>query len=95
MPMLGRAKQRLGQQLGSAATASEGAQNLLCAYMAAGVLVGLLANALFGLWWLDPELALAIAALAVHEGREAWGGEACSCAALPGLDVSHNHDQDT
>jgi divalent metal cation (Fe/Co/Zn/Cd) transporter len=82
MPLLGRAKQRVGAQLGSAATAGEGAQNLLCAYMAAGVLVGLLANTLFGLWWLDPAIALAIALLALHEGREAWQGEGCACASV-------------
>jgi divalent metal cation (Fe/Co/Zn/Cd) transporter len=85
MPLLGRAKQHVGQRVGSAATAGEGAQNLLCAYMAAGVLVGLLANALGGLWWFDPVIALAIAVLAVHEGREAWEGEGCACAEIPGL----------
>jgi divalent metal cation (Fe/Co/Zn/Cd) transporter len=79
MPLLGRAKQRIGSQLGSSATAGEGTQNLLCAYLAAGVLAGLLANSLFGLWWLDPVVALGIAAVAVREGREAWAGESC-CA---------------
>lgn len=58
MPLLGRAKASLGAQLGSSATAGEGAQNMLCAYMAAGVLVGLLANALAGWWWLDPTVGL-------------------------------------
>src|SRR5436305_1000094 len=71
--------------LSSAATAGEGAQNLLGAYLAAGVLIGLLANALFGLWWLDPTVAFAVAALAVWEGREAWQGEGCTCVAVPGL----------
>ena len=85
MPLLGRAKQRVGRQLGSAATAGEGAQNLLCAYLAAGVLAGLVANALVGWWWVDPVIALAIAALAVREGREAWEGEGCACSAIPGL----------
>ena len=79
MPALGRAKQRIGAALGSRATAGEGTQNLLCAYLAAGVLVGLLANALFGLWWLDPVIALGIAGVAVDEGRDAWRGDAC-CA---------------
>ena len=88
MPVLGRAKQRIGARLGSAATAGEGTQNLLCAYLAAGVLVGLLANTLLGLWWLDPVVALGIAALAVREGREAWQGDGCACAAVPGLDSS-------
>jgi len=77
MPLLGAAKRRLGARLGSAATAGEGAQNLICAYLAAAVLVGLLANTLFGLWWLDPLVALGIAGLAVREGIEAWKGEQC------------------
>jgi divalent metal cation (Fe/Co/Zn/Cd) transporter len=79
MPLLGRAKQRIGSRLGSSATASEGKQNLLCAYLAAALLVGLLGNAIFGAWWLDPLVALFIAVVAVKEGREAWRGEAC-CA---------------
>lgn len=77
MPLLGRAKKRLGVQLGSAATSGEGAQNLLCAYLAAAVLLGLLANTLLGWWWLDPAVGLGIAALAVREGVEAWHGEGC------------------
>lgn len=77
MPVLGRAKQRIGSRIGSSATASEGKQNLLCAYLAAALLVGLLGNALFGAWWLDPLVALFIAYVAVHEGREAWRGDAC------------------
>lgn len=81
MPLLGRAKQRLGRQLGSAATSGEGAQNLLCAYMAAGVLAGLVANAALGWWWLDPVIGLGIAALAVEEGLEAWRGEVCDACA--------------
>ena len=92
MPLLGRAKQRIGERLGSGATAGEGLQNLLCAYMAAGVLVGLGANAAFGWWWLDPVIALMIAAVAVREGREAWAGEGCGCVAVPGLDAAGCHD---
>ena len=77
MPLLGRAKQRIGSRIGSSATASEGKQNLLCAYLAAALLVGLLGNALFGAWWLDAAVALFIAHVAVQEGREAWRGDAC------------------
>lgn len=77
MPVLGIAKRRLGARLGSAATAGEGTQNLLCAYLAAAVLTGLLANTLLGWWWLDPIVALGIAGLAVWEGIEAWRGEDC------------------
>ena len=82
MPMLGIAKQRLADQLGSAATAGEGRQNLLCAYLAGALLVGLLGNALAGAWWLDPAVGLLIAGVAVKEGREAWQGEGC-CVSSP------------
>jgi divalent metal cation (Fe/Co/Zn/Cd) transporter len=80
MPLLGVAKQRVAQQLGSQATHGEGSQNLLCAYLAAAVLLGLAGNALFGWWWLDPIAALVIAAVALREGLETWSGEGC-CAA--------------
>jgi divalent metal cation (Fe/Co/Zn/Cd) transporter len=77
MPLLGRAKLRLGSRLDSAATAGEGTQNILCAYLAGAVLIGLLGNTLFGLWWLDPVAAFVVVGLAVKEGRESWRGEGC------------------
>jgi divalent metal cation (Fe/Co/Zn/Cd) transporter len=80
MPLLGIAKVRLADRLGSAATRGEGNQNLLCAYLAGAVLIGLAGNAAFGAWWLDPAAALVIAAVAVREGIETWRGEGC-CAA--------------
>jgi divalent metal cation (Fe/Co/Zn/Cd) transporter len=72
----------LGQRLGSAATAGEGTQNLLCAYLAGAVFIGLVANTAFGWWWLDGAVALLIAVWAVREGRATWHGAACpySCA---------------
>jgi len=82
MPALGRAKQRLAETLGSTATRGEGTQNLLCAYLAGAVFVGLAGNALVGWWWLDPLAALLIAAVAVREGLETWRGEGC-CAEVP------------
>ncbi|MBO0868186.1 MAG: cation transporter [Micromonosporaceae bacterium] len=77
MPILGRVKKRLGARLGSEATAGEGVQNLLCAYLAAAVLAGLVANTLLGWWWLDPVVALGVAGLAVREGIQAWRGDGC------------------
>lgn len=85
MPLLGRAKQKVARQLGSQATHGEGTQNLLCAYLAAAVFIGLAGNALFGWWWLDPIAALVIAGVALREGVETWRGEGC-CAAGPNLD---------
>lgn len=77
MPALGAAKHRLGARLGSGATAGEGTQNLLCAYLGVGVLAGLAANTALGWWWLDPVIGLLVAAVAVREGRESWRGEEC------------------
>jgi divalent metal cation (Fe/Co/Zn/Cd) transporter len=82
MPLLGIAKQRIADQLGSAATKGEGRQNMLCAYLAGALLLGLLGNALVGAWWLDAVVGLLIAGVAVKEGREAWRGEGC-CVASP------------
>lgn len=80
MPPLATAKARVGNKLGSSATRSEGQQNMLCAYLSSALLVGLGANALFGLWWADPITALLIAGVAVREGRESWRGESCCTA---------------
>lgn len=77
MPLLGLAKRRLGARLGSAATTGEGTQNLLCAVVAGGVLAGLAATSV-GLWWLDPAVAIALAAVAVREGLGAWRGHICA-----------------
>jgi divalent metal cation (Fe/Co/Zn/Cd) transporter len=79
-PALGIAKRRIGARLGSPATAGEGTQNLLCAYLALAVFAGLAGNTLFGAWWLDGAVALGISAWAVIEGRRAWLGKTCGCA---------------
>lgn len=93
MPLLGIAKVRLANELGSAATRGEGNQNLLCAYLAGAVLLGLAGNAVLGWGWLDPVAALVIAAVAVREGLQTWRGEGC-CA---GPEISDpcdcGHDQ--
>ncbi len=81
MPPLARAKRRVADQLGSAATASESRQTMLCAYLSAALLIGLVANAALGWWWADPAAALVIALAAVSEARDAWRGDACGCCA--------------
>jgi divalent metal cation (Fe/Co/Zn/Cd) transporter len=53
-------------------------QTLICAYLSAAVLVGLVVNALFGWWWADAVAGLVIAVFAVREGAEAWRGDACA-----------------
>jgi divalent metal cation (Fe/Co/Zn/Cd) transporter len=82
MPLLGIAKQRIADEIGSAATKGEGRQNILCAYLAGALLVGLVGNAAVGAWWLDPVVGLLIAGVAVREGAEAWRGDGC-CVGSP------------
>jgi divalent metal cation (Fe/Co/Zn/Cd) transporter len=86
MPALARAKAKVADELGSSATKSESRQTMLCAYLSAGLLVGLSLNALLGWWWADPIAALGIAAVAIKEGRNAWRGEACCAAPIAGTD---------
>jgi divalent metal cation (Fe/Co/Zn/Cd) transporter len=77
MPVLGRAKERVGGGLRSHATTSEGRQNILCAYLSLAALVGLGANALWGWWWADPTVALAVVVVVVQAGARTWRGETC------------------
>jgi divalent metal cation (Fe/Co/Zn/Cd) transporter len=79
MPPLAEAKRRVGRALGSSATISESRQTMLCAYLSAALLIGLLANAIAGWWWADPIVALGIGTVAAREARDAWRGESCSC----------------
>jgi divalent metal cation (Fe/Co/Zn/Cd) transporter len=78
MPLLARAKRRVGRELGSRAAESEAGQNLLCAYLSVALLAGLGANALAGWWWADPLAGLVIAAVAAREGVLSWRGDGCA-----------------
>lgn len=81
MPLFGRTKKRIGNRLDSSATAGEGKQNILCAYLSLTILVGLGGNAVLGLWWADPLAALVVAAAAIHTGVQTWRGDACDARA--------------
>ncbi|MHA4848118.1 cation diffusion facilitator family transporter [Rhodococcus sp. MSC1_016] len=80
MPVLSWAQRRAGRELGSLSAVADSKQTLLCTYLSAVLLVGLLVNSLFGWSWADPVAALVIAVIAVKEGVNAWKGESC-CAA--------------
>lgn len=86
MPVVSWAQRRTGRALGSNAVVADGTQTLLCTYLSAVLLVGLLVNALWGWSWADPVAGLVIAAIALREGVQAWRGEGC-CA--PGSVHSH------
>jgi divalent metal cation (Fe/Co/Zn/Cd) transporter len=77
MPVLSWAQRRTGRALNSGSVVADSKQTLLCTYLSAVLLVGLLLNALVGWSWADPLAGLVIAAVAVREGIEAWRGDAC------------------
>jgi divalent metal cation (Fe/Co/Zn/Cd) transporter len=83
MPFLSWAQRRTGRGLGSNAVVADSTQTLLCTYLSAVLLVGLVLNATLGWSWADPIAGLVIAVVAAREGLEAWRGESCGCA--PGL----------
>lgn len=79
MPFLSWFERRTGRELGSASAIADSKQTLICTYLSAALLVGLVLNSLLGWAWADSVAALVIAVFAVREGVEAWKGDAC-CA---------------
>lgn len=77
MPFLSYAQRRAGRELGSASAVADSKQTLLCTYLSAVLLAGLVLNSTLGWWWADPLVGLFIAVVALKEGREAWRGEHC------------------
>ncbi|MBM7792605.1 cation diffusion facilitator family transporter [Paenarthrobacter ilicis] len=87
MPVLSWAQRRAGRELGSRTTVADSKQTLLCTYLSAVLLIGLVLNSALGWWWADAGAALVIAGIAVREGVNAWRGEAC--CAVPSRDPGH------
>ena len=87
MPFLSWAQRRTGKALGSNAVVADSTQTLLCTYLSAVLLAGLLLNATLGWSWADPIAGLVIAAVAVREGLEAWRGEGCCAPTRPRADT--------
>lgn len=87
MPVLSWAQRRAGRELGSRTAVADSKQTLLCTYLSAVLLLGLVLNSTLGWWWADAGAALVIAGIAVREGISAWRGEAC-CA------IPHTGDGD-
>jgi divalent metal cation (Fe/Co/Zn/Cd) transporter len=94
MPALSLLERRTGTELGSASAVADSRQTLVCAWLSAALLIGLLLDAGLGWWWADPVTGLAIAAFAVREGLEAWRGDACTVpvVALTGERAVDDHD---
>jgi divalent metal cation (Fe/Co/Zn/Cd) transporter len=77
MPVLSWLQRRAGRELGSRTAVADSKQTLLCTYLSAVLLVGLVLNSTLGWWWADAAAALVIAAIAVREGISAWRGDIC------------------
>ena len=92
MPFLSLAERRAGRELGSASAVADSKQTLMCTYLSAAVLVGLVANSLVGWWWADAIAGLVIAAFAIREGIEAWRGDACATSV--GMLLENDDDGD-
>ena len=92
MPLLSFAERRAGRELGSATAVADSKQTLICAYLSAAVLCGLLVNSLFGWWWADAIAGLVIAGFAIREGIEAWRGDACATSVGMLLEEDPDHD---
>ena len=77
MPLLSRAKRKVGRALGSAAMHADAKQTEFCTYLSGILLAGLLLNSFFGLWWADPAAALIMVPIIAKEGIEGLQGKAC------------------
>ena len=90
MPFLSYTERRAGREVGSASAVADSKQTLVCTYLSAAVLVGLVLNSTLGWWWADSIAALVIAGFAVREGIEAWQGDACATSV--GMIVEDDHE---
>ncbi|TLM83423.1 cation transporter [Pseudarthrobacter sp. NamE2] len=93
MPVLSWAQRRAGRELGSRTAVADSKQTLLCTYLSAVLLVGLVLNSTLGWWWADAGAALVIAGISVREGINAWRGEAC-CALPHASGDAHGHGEE-
>lgn len=92
MPAASWFERRTGNELGSHSAVADSKQTLLCTYMSAALLIGLVANSFLGWWWADPIAALFIAGLAVREGVNAWRGNVCCSPAGAFFEDEEEHD---
>jgi Co/Zn/Cd efflux system component len=99
MPVLSWLQRRAGRELGSRTAVADSKQTLLCTYLSAVLLAGLVLNSSLGWWWADAGAALVIAGIAVREGINAWRGEVCCTIPHTGAgqdqdDSQHQDDDD-
>jgi divalent metal cation (Fe/Co/Zn/Cd) transporter len=94
MPILSWAQRRAGRELGSLTAVADSKQTLLCTYLSAIVLLGLVLNSTVGWSWADPIAALLVAVIAVREGVNAWKGDTCCPSPVVDRGGASGHDCD-
>lgn len=94
MPALSLLERRTGRELGSATVVADSKQTMICSLLSAAVLLGLVANALFGWVWADAVAAIVIGVFAIREGVEAWNGDTCATAIGELMEGDHGHDDE-
>jgi divalent metal cation (Fe/Co/Zn/Cd) transporter len=94
MPVLSWAQRRAGRELGSLSAVADSKQTLLCTYLSAILLAGLLLNSLFGWSWADSLAAMGIAVIAVREGINAWKGDTCCPTPVSTKTATNDHNCD-
>nr|WP_306919527.1 MULTISPECIES: cation transporter [unclassified Arthrobacter] len=92
MPMLSWLQRRAGREFGSRTALADSRQTLLCTYLSAVLLIGLVLNSALGWWWADAGAALVIAGIAVREGINAWKGNVCCAVPHTGVDTDAKID---
>ena len=92
MPVVSLIERRAGRELGSSTAVADSKQTLICTYLSAAVLVGLVLNSAFGWAWADSVAALVIAGFAIREGIEAWNGDTCATPVGMLLEADDEHD---
>lgn len=77
MYVLARRKLDVADKLGSRAMRADAVESITCGWLSSVVVIGLVANLLLGVWWIDAVTSLAVVWFVVREAREAWAGEDC------------------
>lgn len=77
MPLLSRAKRRVGHAMGSRAMHADARQTEFCAYLSGILLVGLLLNTFLGWWWADALAAVIMVPIIAKEGIDGLRCKAC------------------
>ena len=79
MPILYYQKQKVGKNIASSSLLADSKQTLACVFLSVALLIGLLLNYWFDIWWADPIVGLLIVVFLFKEGYETYKEETLCC----------------